>query len=71
MLLTGIGFALPIWGLCRIAVGLKRKSWKIVAIGVILPVFYWIFYIALWEADRKFIQSETEKNDGQLPEWVW
>jgi hypothetical protein len=71
MLLTGIGLILPVWGVFRIVVGIRRKNKRIVFVSILVPVLYWWFYMALWEADRRFIESETEKNGGELPEWVW
>jgi len=71
MIIYGIAFILPVWGVWRVVIGVKRRNFKTVFSGILIPVLYWVLMIALWEADRKFIESETEKNDGELPEWVW
>jgi hypothetical protein len=71
MLLTYTGISLPIIGVMGLIIGSEKKSKKIIILSILIPVVYWIGFYCLLEADRRFIEEETEKNGGNPPEWVW
>ena len=67
--MTGL-IAIPT-GVVHIVWGAKRKEKRRVILGAVLPIIVWIGIFALHEADRRFIEEETRKNGGQLPDYVW
>ena len=71
MMLTLIGFGLPVVGIAGIVVGVAKKNKKIWIMSILVPAIYWIGFYFLWQADQEFIRKETEKNGGQTPDWVW
>jgi Co/Zn/Cd efflux system component len=71
MLLFFFGLGISVLGLVWLAVGVAKKNKKKVVLGILMPVLYWSCFAILWEADRRFIQEETRKNGGELPDWVW
>jgi hypothetical protein len=63
-------FAIPV-GLIHIVLGAQRKEKKRILLGVVVPILLWIGIYALHEADRRFIERETQKNGGQTPDFIW
>ena len=71
MLLLLIGLALPFAGLVGLIVGLRKKEKKIWVTSIAIPVSFWAALFLLAVADHQFAKSETEKNGGVTPDWVW
>jgi hypothetical protein len=67
----GLGLGLSVMGLFWIFMGVAKRDRKKVILGILVPTLFWCGFALLWEADRRFIQEETRKNGGQLPDWVW
>lgn len=71
MLLFFFGIGVSVLGLVWLVVGVAKKIKKKAILGVLMPVLYLSCFAMLWEADRRFIQEETRKNGGELPDWAW
>ena len=70
-LLVLAGLALPFLFLGRFIRGIRAGNIRQCVTAAAIPVVFWALLVALLYADRKFIEEETRKNGGQLPQWVW
>ena len=66
-----LGFAAPFVGVVQLVRGIRKKEKRRIILAIAIPVALWIGIYVLHEADRRFIEEETRKNGGQLPEYVW
>ncbi len=71
MFISFVGIGITVLGFAWLILGIARGSWKTIMLSILLPALFWGGFYLLWEADRRFIDEETRKNGGELPEWVW
>ena len=71
MFLAVIGLGLGVLGFAGVGFGLATGKVKLIIVSLIIPLLFAVGFYVLWKADQRFIQSEIERNGGELPEWVW
>ncbi len=70
-LLYLVGFVMPFIGFYHLIRGIRTRSAKRCLLAVLVPILYWLALAQLYYADQRFIEEETRKNGGNLPDWVW
>ena len=69
-LLFLLGFALVIIGVVFVILGIWHRRPLYVVLALFVPLAYWGALFLLWQADQRFIEEETRKNGGVLPDWA-